>query len=210
MIIFSMPSVALASGMLISDRLVGTNFFNAYEHGDALLWQHLFWFFGHPEVYIIFLPATGLRQRHHRDLLPPAGVRPRGRRAGADLDRHPRLRAVGPPHVRDRAAAGRLQFLHRGKHDGVDTDRPADLLLAGDDVGRPAALRRADALRHRLHHHLRDRRPHRRDDRRGPARPAAPRHLLRRRPFPLRADRRRGVPAARDLHLLVSPRSPAG
>jgi cytochrome c oxidase subunit 1 len=59
MIIFSMPSVALASSMLISDRLIGTNFFNAYEHGDALLWQHLFWFFGHPEVYIIFLPATG-------------------------------------------------------------------------------------------------------------------------------------------------------
>jgi len=59
MIIFSMPAVALCSGMLISDRLVGTNFYNAYEHGDALLWQHLFWFFGHPEVYIIFLPATG-------------------------------------------------------------------------------------------------------------------------------------------------------
>jgi cytochrome c oxidase subunit I len=59
MIIFSMPAIALTSGMLISDRLVGTNFFNAAEHGDALLWQHLFWFFGHPEVYIIFLPATG-------------------------------------------------------------------------------------------------------------------------------------------------------
>src|SRR3954449_10917423 len=59
MIIFSMPSVALASSMLISDRLVGTNFYNAYEHGDALLWQHLFWFFGHPEVYIIFIPALG-------------------------------------------------------------------------------------------------------------------------------------------------------
>jgi cytochrome c oxidase subunit 1 len=59
MIVFSMPAVALASSMLISDRLIGTNFFNAYEHGDALLWQHLFWFFGHPEVYIIFLPATG-------------------------------------------------------------------------------------------------------------------------------------------------------
>jgi cytochrome c oxidase subunit I len=59
MIIFSMPSVALTSSMLISDRLIGTNFFNQYEHGDALLWQHLFWFFGHPEVYIIFLPATG-------------------------------------------------------------------------------------------------------------------------------------------------------
>jgi cytochrome c oxidase subunit 1 len=59
MIIFSMPAVALCSSMLISDRLVGTNFYNAAEHGDALLWQHLFWFFGHPEVYIIFLPATG-------------------------------------------------------------------------------------------------------------------------------------------------------
>jgi cytochrome c oxidase subunit I len=59
MVIFSMPSVALASGMLLSDRLVGTHFYNPAEQGDALLWQHLFWFFGHPEVYIIFLPATG-------------------------------------------------------------------------------------------------------------------------------------------------------
>ena len=59
MIIFAMPSVALASSFLISDRLVGTQFYNSWEHGDALLWQHLFWFFGHPEVYIIFLPATG-------------------------------------------------------------------------------------------------------------------------------------------------------
>src|SRR5215213_8889596 len=59
MIILAMPSVALASSMLISDRLIGTHFYNQFEHGDALLWQHLFWFFGHPEVYIIFLPATG-------------------------------------------------------------------------------------------------------------------------------------------------------
>jgi cytochrome c oxidase subunit I len=59
MVIFSMPSVALTSGMLMSDRLVGTQFFNNWEYGDPLLWQHLFWFFGHPEVYIIFLPATG-------------------------------------------------------------------------------------------------------------------------------------------------------
>ncbi|WP_028969359.1 cytochrome c oxidase subunit I [Sphingomonas sp. URHD0057] len=59
MVIFSMPSVALVSGLLLSDRLVGTQFFNPAEHGDPLLYQHLFWFFGHPEVYIIFLPATG-------------------------------------------------------------------------------------------------------------------------------------------------------
>ena len=59
MVIFSMPAVATASAMLMADRLVGTQFFNPFEHGDALLWQHLFWFFGHPEVYIIFLPAAG-------------------------------------------------------------------------------------------------------------------------------------------------------
>ena len=59
MIVFSMPSVALASTLLLSDRLVGTHFYNPAEGGDALLWQHLFWFFGPPEVYIIFLPATG-------------------------------------------------------------------------------------------------------------------------------------------------------
>ncbi len=59
MVIFSMPAVALASSFLLSDRLVGTHFFNSYENGDSLLWQHMFWFFGHPEVYIIFLPATG-------------------------------------------------------------------------------------------------------------------------------------------------------
>src|SRR5436189_2710039 len=60
MVIFSMPSVALTSGMLLADRTVGTQFFNSFEYGDSLLWQHLFWFFGHPEVYIIFLPAAGM------------------------------------------------------------------------------------------------------------------------------------------------------
>jgi cytochrome c oxidase subunit I+III len=58
-VVFAMPSVALASLMLAFDRLVATHFFNPAEGGDALLWQHLFWFFGHPEVYIMFIPAAG-------------------------------------------------------------------------------------------------------------------------------------------------------
>jgi cytochrome c oxidase subunit I+III len=60
MVLFAMPTVATASVMLALDRLVGTHFFNPAEGGDPLLWQHLFWFFAHPEVYIIFLPAAGM------------------------------------------------------------------------------------------------------------------------------------------------------
>lgn len=60
MILFAMPSVAMAStAMLGMDRLVATHFFNRAEGGDPLLWQHLFWFFGHPEVYIMFIPGLG-------------------------------------------------------------------------------------------------------------------------------------------------------
>jgi cytochrome c oxidase subunit I+III len=60
MVIFAMPSVMIASTTLILDRLVGTHFYNQADGGDPVLWQHLFWFFGHPEVYIIFLPAQGI------------------------------------------------------------------------------------------------------------------------------------------------------
>ncbi|MFE1599575.1 cytochrome c oxidase subunit I [Methylobacterium sp. ID0610] len=60
LVIMAMPAIMVASTALILDRLVGTHFFNPAEGGDVLLFQHLFWFFGHPEVYIIFLPATGM------------------------------------------------------------------------------------------------------------------------------------------------------
>jgi cytochrome c oxidase subunit I+III len=60
MIIFALPAVMVASNFIGLDRLVGTHFFNPAEGGDPLLWQHLFWFFGHPEVYIIFIPALGM------------------------------------------------------------------------------------------------------------------------------------------------------
>ena len=60
MVLFAMPAVAVASQFLAADRLISTHFFNPAEGGDALLWQHLFWFFGHPEVYIMFLPGTGI------------------------------------------------------------------------------------------------------------------------------------------------------
>ncbi|GAB3551624.1 cytochrome c oxidase subunit I [Noviherbaspirillum agri] len=60
MIIFAFPAVILGTALLELERAFGLPFFIADKGGDPLLWQHLFWFFGHPEVYIIFLPAAGM------------------------------------------------------------------------------------------------------------------------------------------------------
>jgi cytochrome c oxidase subunit I+III len=60
MIIFAMPPLMVASVELLLDRAAGSHFFNPLTGGDPLLWQHLFWFFGHPEVYIILIPGLGM------------------------------------------------------------------------------------------------------------------------------------------------------
>ena len=60
LIIFAMPIITVALFQLLFDRLYGANFFNFAAGGQPLLWQHMFWLFGHPEVYILILPAMGI------------------------------------------------------------------------------------------------------------------------------------------------------
>jgi hypothetical protein len=138
MIVFAMPPLMVASIMLALDRAFATHFFNPLGGGEPLLWQHVFWFFGHPDVYIIMVPAFGI--------LRWSSWRPRGDRSSATppsslarRDRLPQLRALGAPHVRHRAAAARHELLQRGQHDDRDPERRPGLLLDRHRSGTDAS-----------------------------------------------------------------------
>ncbi|HEX2173961.1 MAG TPA: cytochrome c oxidase subunit I, partial [Dehalococcoidia bacterium] len=72
LLFLAFPVITIGLVELMFDRFMGTNFFNVAKGGDPVLWQHLFWIFGHPEVYILILPAMGIVS----DILPTFSRKP--------------------------------------------------------------------------------------------------------------------------------------
>src|SRR5687768_11302625 len=72
LIVTALPVLAVALFLLTFDRFWGTHFFNVAAGGDPVLWQHLFWMFGHPEVYILILPGFGIVA----EVIPPYSHKP--------------------------------------------------------------------------------------------------------------------------------------
>ena len=196
LLIAVMPVLAGAITMLLTDRHFGTSFFNAAGGGDPVMYQHIFWFFGHPEVYIMILPAFGIISH----VVPAFARKPLFGYASmvyATSSIAILSFVVWAHHMftTGMPAAGQL-FFYVCHHGDRGADRCQGIQLDRHHVARLDDLRDADAVRRRLHlrlHHGRLHRPHPGGD---PGRHPNAGYLLRGSAFPLRAG---GGLAVRDV-----------
>ena len=158
-----------------------------------------------PSGGLYHLPALDRDLRDdHSDLRAAPSDRLSLDRAGGGRHRLSELRPVGAPYVRHRPAEHQSRLLLGRVGGRGDSDRRADLRVHRHHMGGPRRLVDADALRSGLAGDLRDRRADRRDGGGGALRLAGARYLFRRRPPPLRPDRRLGDPAVRRPVLLLA------
>ncbi len=204
LLLFAIPVITVALFLLMFQRTFDATFFTVSAGADPLLWQHLFWIFGHPEVYILVLPSFGIVS----EVLPVFSKKPLFGYpfvvfSGAAIGfvgwgvwaHHMFASGIGPISV--------VCVRHRDDGDR-HPDRRQDRQLDADDVGRQAALHGGDDVCHRTRRRVHDRRAVGRHPRRGAVGHPADRHLLHRRPLPLRAVRRRRARLLRRVLLLVA------
>ena len=179
------PTLVVAGLFGILDRTAETAFFVNEHGGSNFLWQNLFWFFGHPEVYIMALPGLRDRDGDHAGLHPQTPLRLQGGGGGHARGGAPVLLRVAAPPLPERHQPGHAAAVHAhdGAHlhpDRIPLPRHARHALEGEDTVRhPDALLSRDALQ------LPDRRGDRRVPLRRPGQRHRPRQLLRAGALPL-------------------------
>ena len=149
LVVLATPFVAGSQFFILFDRVLHTNFFNPASGGDVIAYQHIFWFYSHPAVYIMMLPGFGIASEVISVFArkPIFGYRLMALSLMAILD--PRLLGLGAPHVRVRDAA--VDPHPDDGHHARDrrADRDQGVQLAGDAVGGASALQDAHAVRAR-------------------------------------------------------------
>ena len=201
LVLLAFPLLTAALFGLAADRHLGAHIYDS-ANGGVLLWQHLFWFFGHPEVYIVALPFFGIVT----EIFPVFSRKPifgYTTLVYATLSIAALSVAVWAHHMFATGAV-LLPFFSFMTYPDRGADRDQVLQLGRHDVEGAVDLRDADAVLHRLHDHL----PVGWSDRCAAGQPAAglPRHrqLFRGRALPLRAVRHHRVRHLR-RHLLLVP-----
>ena len=190
LLLFAIPVLTSAQFLLMIDRLFDANFFNVAKGANPLLWEHLFWIFGHPEVYLMILPAFGLVS----EMLPTFSRKPIfgypfivfsgvaiGFMGWGVWAHHMFVSGIGPISV----TTFSLTTMFIAVPTGVKI-----LNWTATMWGGKLRFTIADAVLDRPGHDVHHRRPLGRDPLGRPGRHPADRHLLHRRPLPLRALRR--------------------
>ncbi len=109
LIVAAFPVLTATLVLLALDRYVGTNFFTADNGGNAMMYVNLIWIWGHPEVYILVLPAFGIYLRGDGDLLPQAALRLFVDGLRHRLHHHPQLHRLAAPLLHDGRRGQRQQ-----------------------------------------------------------------------------------------------------
>ena len=100
LVVIATPFIAASQFFVLLDYGLGFHFFDANKGGDVLMYQHVFWFYSHPAVYIMMLPGFGIISEVLAVKIAQTGLRLPDDGLLAAGDRRPRLHGLGPPHVR--------------------------------------------------------------------------------------------------------------